>query len=289
MGSHCQINQVSPPMNGGSQRLTYEELHIILYSRLLLPIHKHSDDGVHCLSPGHFLVGCSLQTLPDYDHDHNDTKLPLLNRWSLCQALSQNFWCKRSREYLQQLQKLRKWRSPSRNVLPGDIVLIKSRLHLLAYGQVRADVPGKRWKDSSGYHPDSVRLYLQPITKLVMLLSQEDSKDVSSFGGRDDWASKDFPWSKGHLPSKGLALPELNSILDSEFPLVYCCWIILIVSNTLSPELFSVFLWFLWDIHAIPHFCNTLSLTSICIWPGAPYFSVNEASQSVHLVLLIPL
>ena len=157
MGSHCQINQVSPPMNGGSQRLTYEELHIILYSRLLLPIHKHSDDGVHCLSPGHFLVGCSLQTLPDYDHDHNDTKLPLLNRWSLCQALSQHFWCKRSREYLQQLQKLRKWRSPSRNVLPGDIVLIKSRLHLLAYGQVRADVPGKRWKDSSGYHPDSVR------------------------------------------------------------------------------------------------------------------------------------
>ena len=31
-----------------------------------LPLHMHVDDGIECLTPGHFLVGHPLQTLPPH-------------------------------------------------------------------------------------------------------------------------------------------------------------------------------------------------------------------------------
>ncbi len=72
--------------------------------------------------PGHF-IGKSLQALPLVDQ--TSQKLPLLKRWSLCQALSQHWWQRWSRDYLQQLQRRVKWKLPSRNLQPGDVVIIK--------------------------------------------------------------------------------------------------------------------------------------------------------------------
>ncbi len=72
--------------------------------------------------PGHF-IGKSLQALPLVDQ--TSQKLPLLKRWSLCQALFQHWWQRWSRDYLQQLQRRVKWKLPSRNLQPGEVVIIK--------------------------------------------------------------------------------------------------------------------------------------------------------------------
>ena len=47
------------------------------------------------------------------------------SRWKLCQAIISHFWRRWSQEYLQQLQKLHKWRQPTNNLQVGDIVVIR--------------------------------------------------------------------------------------------------------------------------------------------------------------------
>ena len=93
----------------GQQKFTFEQFNTLLCqveacmnSRPLLPLNTHSDDGIEVLTPGHFIIGRSLQTLPSLDL--TSQRLPLLKRWSLCQALLQHWWQRWSKEYLQQLQ-----------------------------------------------------------------------------------------------------------------------------------------------------------------------------------------
>ena len=111
----------------GAQHLTFEELQTVLCqiegclnSRPLLPISSHADDGIGVLTPGHFLVGRPLHALPQ--HDLTDV---ILKHWSMCQAPLQHFWRRWLSEYLQQLQRVSKWKQPERNIQPDDIVLIK--------------------------------------------------------------------------------------------------------------------------------------------------------------------
>ena len=83
---------------------------------------SNNDDGIAPLTPGHLLIGRPLEALP---HQVSTTPIPVLKRWRMCQALTQHF-CKRwSTEYLNSLQRFSKWRLPRRNLVVGDIVLIK--------------------------------------------------------------------------------------------------------------------------------------------------------------------
>lgn len=63
----------------------------------------NDDDGIEVLTPGHFLIGQPLMTLPD-------SALPcqsvsILRRWNLCQTVTRHFWKRWSLEYLTTLQK----------------------------------------------------------------------------------------------------------------------------------------------------------------------------------------
>ena len=183
----------------GAQKLTYEELHTLLCqvecclnSRPLLPLNSHPDDGVEVLTPGHFLVGRHLQALPELDH--TCTKLPLLKRWSLCQALSQHFWKRWSQEYLQQLQRITKWRTPSRNIQPGDVVLIKEDSLVSTHwpmGRIVTTFPGKDGHIRVATVQTQSGIYKRPVAKLVLLLPQDELKGTMSFGGRDVGASQE--------------------------------------------------------------------------------------------------
>ena len=83
---------------------------------------SNNDDGIAPLTPGHLLIGRPLEALP---HQVSTTPIPVLKRWRMCQALTQHF-CKRwSTEYLNSLQRFSKWRLPRKNLVVGDIVLIK--------------------------------------------------------------------------------------------------------------------------------------------------------------------
>ena len=93
-----------------------------LNSRPLVPI-SCDDDGMEPLTPGHFLIGRPLESLPDPSFSYRSVSL--LRRWHLCQNLVRHFWQRWSTEYLSSLRKFAKWHHPSRNVAIGDIVILQ--------------------------------------------------------------------------------------------------------------------------------------------------------------------
>ena len=81
----------------GNSKLNFEEMTTVLTqveaclnSRLLGTLPHNDDDGIEVLTPGHLLIGCPLQALPD--HPHSSQSLSLLRRWYLCQGLVRHFW-----------------------------------------------------------------------------------------------------------------------------------------------------------------------------------------------------
>ena len=85
-------------------------------------MNSHSMDGIQPLKPGHFLVGRPLMAYPETIIDEQPA---LLKRRNMCQAVIHHIWQRWSREYLQQLQSLSKWRHPVQNLQVGDVVLIR--------------------------------------------------------------------------------------------------------------------------------------------------------------------
>ncbi len=68
------------------------------------------DDGIQVLTPGHFLIGRSLEALANPEFKHQN--LTLLKRWHLCQLLVKHLWDRWSTEYLSAMQRVTKWLSP---------------------------------------------------------------------------------------------------------------------------------------------------------------------------------
>ena len=171
----------------GNVKLTFEELSTVLTqieaclnSRPLVPL-NNDDDGIEALTPGHFLIGRSLQTLPDDSFNYVDS-VSSLRRWKLCQALLSHFWKRWSREYVTQLNRFTKWNYPSRNIAVGDLVILKDDSPLPT-----------RWPLARvvGVHPGGdgfVRVatvktksgtYTRPVTKLALLLPAQSNSEVS--------------------------------------------------------------------------------------------------------------
>ena len=69
------------------------------------------DDGIEILTPGHFLIGQSMCSLPDPAFSYHS--ISLLKRWDLCQNLTHHFWRRWSEEYLMSLNQYNQWRRRS--------------------------------------------------------------------------------------------------------------------------------------------------------------------------------
>ena len=165
------------------QRLTFKELNTLicqveacLNSRPLVPLTSHSEDGIKILTSGHFIIGKSLQALPSVDH--TSEKLPLLKRWSLCQALSQHWWQKWSSEYLQQLQRRVKWKTPQ-NLQAGDVVIVKEDVLVppthWPMARIISTSPGKDGHTRVITLTTKAGVYKRPVNKLVLLVPQSDN------------------------------------------------------------------------------------------------------------------
>ena len=79
-----------------SIKLTFEEVTTVLTqieaclnSRPLVPL-SCDDDGIDVLTPGHFLIGRPLESLPDLAFSYSSVSL--LHRWHLRQNLIRHFW-----------------------------------------------------------------------------------------------------------------------------------------------------------------------------------------------------
>ena len=76
--------------------MSFEELTIILTqveaclnSRPLTPI-PSEDDGIEVLTPGHFLIGQSLEAIQDSIESYRPVST--IRQWQLCQCLVRHFW-----------------------------------------------------------------------------------------------------------------------------------------------------------------------------------------------------
>ena len=85
--------------------------HYTSRSRCLVSI-PCNDDGIEPLTPGHFLIGKPLKSIPDSPVSYRPVSL--LRCWHLCQSLVRHFWKRWSTEYLSMLRHYTKWHHPTR-------------------------------------------------------------------------------------------------------------------------------------------------------------------------------
>ncbi|XP_054709076.1 sodium/hydrogen exchanger 3-like [Uloborus diversus] len=113
----------------GSTKLTLEEfitvitqIEGILNSRPLSPLSTDTDD-LQVLTPGHFLIGKPINSLPE--PNFLDKRDNLLNRWQKTQKIVQTIWKYWQNSYLSHLQQRSKWLFKRQNLIPGMLVLLK--------------------------------------------------------------------------------------------------------------------------------------------------------------------
>ncbi|XP_052744116.1 uncharacterized protein LOC128199280 [Bicyclus anynana] len=113
----------------GNTHLTFEEIstlfaqvEAILNSRPLCPLSPSPNDFL-ALTPGHFLIGRPITSLPSPDlTDHNSSSL---QRYARLEQIRQHFWNRWNKEYVSELQNRLKWRTNDGPKLKiGDLVLI---------------------------------------------------------------------------------------------------------------------------------------------------------------------
>lgn len=112
----------------GIQTFTYEELstllcqiEAVLNSRPLCPLTDDPND-LNVLTPGHFLIGHSLNLIPK--PNLLDTNPSHLRRWQKIQHMTQQFWDHYLKSYLQRHQAVYKWNKGGTTILTNDIVLM---------------------------------------------------------------------------------------------------------------------------------------------------------------------
>lgn len=113
----------------GESKLTYEgmstvlaQIEACLNSRPLYAVTADIDD-VSALTPGHFIIGAPMVTLPEPNLlEINSNRL---DHYQYLQRLYQSFWSRYHEDYLNTLQQRSKWREVETNLKIGDVVIIK--------------------------------------------------------------------------------------------------------------------------------------------------------------------
>lgn len=112
----------------GDKKLPFDEMETFLVqiesclnSR---PLTKISDDpsDLQALTPGHFLIGTSLQSVPDVDYESIPSNR--LHLWQQLQKMLQDVWKRWHVEYLQSLQPRSKWLKESVQLQVNQLVVI---------------------------------------------------------------------------------------------------------------------------------------------------------------------
>ncbi|XP_055589536.1 uncharacterized protein LOC129741775 [Uranotaenia lowii] len=113
----------------GTSALAYDDIVTLLCqieacvnSRPILPL-KDDPLDLEPLTPGHFLVGCSLKEIPEEDY----TNIPQnrLKMWQLIQQLKQRFWARWHTEYLNHLQMRTRWNKAPTKLRVGQLVVLR--------------------------------------------------------------------------------------------------------------------------------------------------------------------
>ena len=160
----------------GKSRLTQIEMETVLTeveaqinSRPLTVVSSSSED-LSPLTPGHLTIGRSPQQLPDIDRETE--RMSLGKRWKYQQTLLKHFWNRWSKEYLTELQQMRKWQDVRDNVKVGDVVLVaddNQRKQDWMLGRIQDLHPGRDGLVRSVTVKTSGGLRRRPVQRLRLL------------------------------------------------------------------------------------------------------------------------
>ena len=149
------------------------QIEACLNSRPLIPL-PNDDDGIEALTPGHFLVGKPLTALPEVISSNS---ISLLKRWQLCKSLLRHFWKRWSSEYISQLGRFNKWQHPTRNIQPGDLVVIREDSPISTkwpLARVVEVYPGKDNLVRVATIKTAHGTYTRPVNKLAVILPSDE-------------------------------------------------------------------------------------------------------------------
>ncbi|XP_073831676.1 uncharacterized protein [Musca autumnalis] len=114
----------------GQLKYTFEELSTLLAtieaclnSRPLGALPDNVDD-LQALTPAHFLIGSSMLT--PATPEEVKCAGSVLNRWRKLKAINQEVCRRWKEEYLLELHKRQKWKTPQVDLIEGDIVVLKN-------------------------------------------------------------------------------------------------------------------------------------------------------------------
>ncbi|XP_051155785.1 uncharacterized protein LOC127278229 [Leptopilina boulardi] len=167
----------------GETTLSFEEfttflvqIEAILNSRPMEPLSDDPDD-FSVLTPGHFLIGEPLFTIPE--PSLIDLTLSPTQRSKLITQKLQFFWSKWSSMYLQRQQSISKWHYPSNDIKVGSLVLLTDERFPPAkwpLARVLKLHPGKDGLTRVVTIKTATSRYQRPIHKLAILpIPTEDS------------------------------------------------------------------------------------------------------------------
>ena len=159
-------------------KLTFEEFSTVLTqveaclnSRPLTPLHR-DDDVIEALTPGHFLIGKPLESLPAPSISYRSVSL--LCRWHLCQSIVRHFWQRWSTEYIASLRCLTKWHHPIRNFQVGDIVVLQDDNLVPVKWPLARVMKVHSGKNGLVRVVTGTGVYTRPITKMALLLPSQE-------------------------------------------------------------------------------------------------------------------
>ncbi|XP_043238689.1 uncharacterized protein LOC122390096 [Amphibalanus amphitrite] len=157
-----------------SIRTLFCEIESVMNSRPLTYV-STSSGQLEPLTPGHLLfLRSSAGPIPG---EFSESDSLSRRRWRHVQYLAQQFWYRWRREYLLSLQARQKWTRESRNVQPGDVVLLADQnvpRGLWRLGRVVKAFPSQDGLVRKALVRTGESTYLRPIHKMVLVSSESD-------------------------------------------------------------------------------------------------------------------
>ncbi|XP_055589945.1 uncharacterized protein LOC129742126 [Uranotaenia lowii] len=205
----------------GDSKLSFEDLTTVLVqieasmnSRPLVQMSEDPNDFA-CLTPGHFLIGDLMGSVPEFDI--RDVPINLLDHNQHLQRMYQNFWHNWRTEYLQEMQRETKTCDPNTNLQPGRLVAIVDEFQIPVkwpLGRIVSVHPGEdglirvvTLKTAKGF-------VKRPVTK-VCLLPQETPEEASALNanvapGKENPANGEIPPSNEEIQPSNEENPADN-------------------------------------------------------------------------------
>ncbi|XP_064082740.1 uncharacterized protein LOC135198761 [Macrobrachium nipponense] len=164
------VKEFGERLNDESLRTLLCEVESIVNSRPLTTVSDSVDD-LEPLTPNHLLIPKSYVIPPPGLFQKDDVYMR--RRWRCVQYLTNLFWSRFRKEYLSTLQTRQKWNEPRRNLIVGDVVLVKSDIeprNQWPMGRAIEVYPDDKGIIRSAKIKTLSSVIARPIQKLVLLV-----------------------------------------------------------------------------------------------------------------------